>query len=253
MKDYYAILGVAPHAHAAEIKRAYRRLAIQYHPDKNPSPHAASLFQEIHEAYDVLSDPEKKHAYDLRGFQTLADILDETPRHRDPRYRPKRNVVITKSDQFILMEQLNPFARMLNTLGLVLVFLFVVDYFLPYRTSDERIANAEQIRNTKQVGFVKIITVSGKHVKLYRNVVTEFGEQIKLTQTLIYQIPMVVGDVAGSTLYPMGMMYRGYIIFPGFLLMTSIVGLINRRKVVMAFNFAVGTGLLLIINYFLLY
>ncbi|GAB5603778.1 molecular chaperone DnaJ2 [Thermus sp. FJN-A] len=67
MKDYYAILGVPRNATQEEIKRAYKRLARQYHPDVNKSPGAEERFKEINEAYAVLSDPEKRRIYDTYG------------------------------------------------------------------------------------------------------------------------------------------------------------------------------------------
>ncbi len=64
-KDYYKILGLEPDATSDEIKRAYRKLALQYHPDRNPGDKAAEdKFKEINEAYQVLSDPEKRARYD---------------------------------------------------------------------------------------------------------------------------------------------------------------------------------------------
>lgn len=67
-KDYYAILGVPKTATAIEIKRAYRKLAQQYHPDKNPNDKKAEeKFKEINEANEVLGDPEKRSRYDKLG------------------------------------------------------------------------------------------------------------------------------------------------------------------------------------------
>ena len=65
-KDYYKILGVEPSASIDEIKKAYRRLAILYHPDKNPGDkQAEEKFKDIAEAYEVLSDPQKRKRYDM--------------------------------------------------------------------------------------------------------------------------------------------------------------------------------------------
>ena len=66
-RDYYETLGVARGASADDIRAAHRRLARKHHPDVNKSPDAAKTFAEIQEAYDVLSDPEKRKAYDQFG------------------------------------------------------------------------------------------------------------------------------------------------------------------------------------------
>ena len=67
-RDYYEVLGVAKTATADEIKKAYRKKAIQYHPDKNPGDKKAEeMFKEAAEAYDVLSDPQKRQRYDQFG------------------------------------------------------------------------------------------------------------------------------------------------------------------------------------------
>lgn len=69
-RDYYEILGVSKNADDAEIKKAYRQMALKYHPDKNPGDHASEeKFKEAAEAYDVLSNPEKKSRYDRFGHQ----------------------------------------------------------------------------------------------------------------------------------------------------------------------------------------
>lgn len=67
MKDYYQILGVSKSASEQEIKRAFRKLAGQYHPDRNKEPLAAEKFKEINEAYEILSDPQKRKQYDTFG------------------------------------------------------------------------------------------------------------------------------------------------------------------------------------------
>jgi curved DNA-binding protein len=66
-KDYYQILGLTRTAEAAEIKRAYRKLARKYHPDVSKEKNAEEKFKELQEAYEVLKDPEKRAAYDQLG------------------------------------------------------------------------------------------------------------------------------------------------------------------------------------------
>lgn len=121
-EDYYKLLGVERNADEKGLKSAYRKLAMQYHPDRNPNDEVAERkFKEINEAYDVLKDPDKRAAYDRyghqafeggnasggQGFGGFQDIFDEmfgdfmgggrrkghgTPRGADHTYRIKINL-----------------------------------------------------------------------------------------------------------------------------------------------------------------
>ncbi len=70
-RDYYEVLGVQRNASSDEVKASYRKLAMEYHPDRNRSPDAEEKFKEISEAYAVLSDPEKRRQYDTFGHEGI--------------------------------------------------------------------------------------------------------------------------------------------------------------------------------------
>ena len=106
-RDYYEVLGIARNATDEEIKRAFRKLAFKYHPDHNHEDEAEERFKEINEAYEILSNPEKKAAYDAPLYaQTQAT-------HKS--YRP------TPSDQ----KGLPGWAKVLVGVGGLLLFLYL--------------------------------------------------------------------------------------------------------------------------------
>jgi molecular chaperone DnaJ len=72
VNEFYALLGISRDASEGEIKKAYRKLAMEYHPDRNPSPQAEAKFKEITEAYEILRDPQKRSVYDRYGKAGLA-------------------------------------------------------------------------------------------------------------------------------------------------------------------------------------
>ena len=82
-KDFYAVLGVSENASDDDVKKAYRRLAMKYHPDRNKEAGAADKFKDVNEAYQTLSDPPKRKEYDmLRKYGGFAGSISRSTRKR---------------------------------------------------------------------------------------------------------------------------------------------------------------------------
>ncbi|XP_023688471.2 dnaJ homolog subfamily B member 9a [Paramormyrops kingsleyae] len=87
-KDYYEILGVPKDASERQIKKAFHKLAMKYHPDKNKSPNAEARFREIAEAYETLSDDKRRREYDQVGHGSFANEDTGSRSHRQNFHQP---------------------------------------------------------------------------------------------------------------------------------------------------------------------
>ena len=79
-QDYYSLLGVGRDAEADEIKKAYRKVAMKYHPDRSDAPDAEERFKEVTRAYEVLRDPKLRRIYDTHGEAGLRRLIAELDR-----------------------------------------------------------------------------------------------------------------------------------------------------------------------------
>jgi hypothetical protein len=107
--DYYALLGVEPDATLAQIKKAYRKLARQHHPDTNPGdPQAAARFRQITEAYDTLADPKRREAYDRTRPKTKASTTGSKLAEPGPGSRAASLLVQVLEDTWLAIRRRHP-------------------------------------------------------------------------------------------------------------------------------------------------
>ena len=267
MKDYYAVLGIRSTAHAAEIKRVYRRLVVQYHPDKNPDPQAHAYMAEINEAYDVLGDPNSRAAYDLRrqhGWTEFVTAAAEqapptTPRHRDPRYRPRTAPASSaKREQREMMQMCVPYIRWFNIVSLVVTVLFGIDYILPYKVIESEIVDyrvqnmGSRYGNQGGYASTKLNLANGEKLSVngFSTPAILDNPQIRYSRTRVYQTLMSIDYHGLHT--KVGYVYRALALFPLVLFATSLAAVLRRKNIEFFFNASFVNGLLLLITLWLI-
>jgi curved DNA-binding protein CbpA len=124
-RNFYAVLGVKKTATRDEIKDAFKRLASQYHPDRNKDEDAARRFKEVSEAYFVLSDSAQRHLYDVLG----------PDKYDDPRevlfYRLNQEAANREQEREYQKERSVRQYKDVGGLGFIIFILIVVDFFIP--------------------------------------------------------------------------------------------------------------------------
>jgi hypothetical protein len=260
LKNYYFILGITIYAREAEIKRAYRKMALRYHPDKNSAADAESVFKEINEAYEVLSDPERKTLYDqllVTGHEPVSPPVAPPPAHRDPRYRPKPpGFVFTRSSKkkdFIdLMQRYLPMAIIVSRIALVCVAVLVLDFILPVKRKKETIVDVY-----KQYGRsgIRLQASDGKTYKLGKSSSSlEQDSQVMICTSPLLSIPKrLENEVSGARYRIPVSIYGNFIFFPAIWLITSLLGIFYKRGIEFRFNLGVVNLLLAIFNLIILF
>jgi len=265
MKDYYQILGVNRIASAEEIKRVYRRLAVKYHPDKNPDPEAEAIFKEVNEAYDVLSDPEKRWVYDqrraslYRSYTVTPVASTPTPapvNNDDPRYRRRRPAnappPVHKVTAAELMRQYLGHVVWVNWAGCAVVLLLIMDFVLPQRIAHETVDSidavytAENKRHVSQSAYEIVRMKSGREIKLYGQQGTGFeeGQSVIIMHTPFLQTVRYLSDMSRKHEVALYGIYGSPIIIPVILMITSILGLFRRESAEIRFSFSIASAFL---------
>jgi curved DNA-binding protein CbpA len=259
MKDYYGVLGLDNSATDSEIKRAYRRLAVLYHPDKNSDPAAEQFFKEVNEAYEVLGDPEKRRAYDYarqNPFATLTEAEQRAPYHRDPAYRRRRPGTASTSrgpSRLELMKEYLPYFRWLIYFGLLLMIVFAVDYSMPTKLSREKIVEEYTVR-VKGVSYAVIVT-ENREIKIYhwKRGFNIDGNEILVEYTPLLRAVINIARIDKSDSMHVGGIYSTVIFLPLMLFIASIAGLIFRSNIEYAFNLSIVAGVLIVFVIYLIF
>jgi hypothetical protein len=264
-KDYYQILGVSSTAHATDIKRAYRKLALLYHPDKNPDPSAEFHIKEINEAYDVLSDVESRQAYDFKRENPFRDILEtpQKPQHRDPAYHRRRPTQKRKSERETLFEMMTEYyrpARWVLLGSAVFCFFLMMDFVIPYKRTTDKLV---EIRRTKEITYrghqsgkneftTDVLYFAGdRSVKIENNAEGHFkvGHAVAIRNTSLLDIGI---DVVASDGYvaPVAVtIYSSFVFGPVALFLVTLVGLWRPKNIELTFNTGVASFIVLILNF----
>lgn len=254
MKNYYFVLGVSIYAREQEIKQAYRRLALKFHPDKNPSVEAEGIFKEINEAYEVLSDPQRKLLYDqmLVGGEPAQPVASKP--HRDPRYRPKPpgtpRPPSRKKELFLMMQRYLNIAMMSSRMALLVATILLADFSLPQQREETIITGMSKKREKSQ-RTVQVQLSDGQELNIPELQAYSFrsGSRVTVYRSAFLSVPRKMKNEFTHMEASMPIsIYGNFIFFPLILLITSLLGTFYWKGVEFRFNLGVVNFIMLMFN-----
>jgi curved DNA-binding protein CbpA len=259
MKNYYEILGLSVNATEAQVKYVFRRLAITYHPDKNPSPEAEAIFKEVNEAYEVLGDPVKRTQYDyllLTGNKPTVVEDSQRVRHRDPAYRRRGPTYQRRSGpspQLIMMESFLKYVKILSWIGCMVCFVLLFDFFLLPNVMEEKVVSP--IRLDKRFAFRYrsdlLLTSGGHHFNIDVHELKYFPDDSKISilkSPLLSLLIKVENFDHSYQVNNLATVYRNLMFGPILLLALSLAGLLLKAGTEMRFNLGIVLILMFMLN-----
>lgn len=257
LKNYYKILEINERATFQEIKKAYKDLALKYHPDRNSHAYAKVIFQEVNEAYQILSDEIKRKNYDiqLRAFIRRAYYRTSYPSDFSSPYTPpkpnynKRAKTAPPSDKVILKHYFLP-SKIVNLMTFLLSICFFIDYFLPSKTLNDRAVevNYGVVNHT-------ITTHLGNHFLVDNNELEQIknNPEIIIYISPIYSIKKEIGSKAFSSINQKvaPSFFNFFLFFPITIFIFSVLGMYFWKDITWSFNFGLANAILILIVWFL--
>ena len=240
MKDYYKILHVDRNASDLDIKKAYRELALKYHPDVTKDPASHARFTEINEAYQVLGKKESRDDYNLtfdyRKYGTPGttyyaqpgEASDGSPHVKTRYYRPAS---VYRKDQQVNLTPYIKSVRIISTFTFIFVFLLVLDYFLPAIVDEQTIVSKQTTYNS----YNSIIIATEKHEFPLSDDYSKLvftGDKAKVELSPIFNIQQRLIVDTGTDTYvfrPHYSIYNVYSFFLVILLGTSYMGAFQKK------------------------
>jgi len=257
MKDYYRILHVAPEASQKEIKRAYRKLVQQFHPDVNPDPRAQDLVREVNEAYEILGHSAKRMVYDRQRTNPFpVEEQFEYPKHRDPAYhrRPQPSPRPQGISQVEVMAKALPYMRPIIWVSFLLCVMVILDFSLPRTYQTETLVTLTT-KNFRKGWQAYVFTETGRELNISGDdfLTLSVGEQLVFTESAILKVLVKIQAVEHKVeITNLATLYRNFIFLPILLLIASILGLFSVGTTEFRFNLSLATVFLLIFTMIIL-
>jgi hypothetical protein len=244
MKDYYKILNIGRHASDQEVKKAYRELALKFHPDKSEFENAHQRFTEINEAYQTLGRKTSRENYNFifdyekfnksrvwteSNFTTVSDWGEEVRRKAKENARP---VYAKNDDDDIDLRPYVKSVRAVSILSFLFTFLVILDYFLPKSSYDQTVLT--KLNTLKSTNTIVIATedfqfpLSYSYSKLIHS-----GDKAVISLSPIFRIQYNLAVDTGIDSYIFKPHYSIYNVFSFFLIIllaTSYIGIFQRKE-----------------------
>lgn len=245
-------------ASAAEIRRAYRILVQQYHPDVNADPTAHELIKEVNEAYDVLGDETKRNVYDYQLSNHLETVsTPQQPVHRDPYFRRSRPArTVEKSERIQLMEKLLFFFQGVFKIAAAFCFVLLIDYLIPRSIVTEQIVEFYEVREPSRRGgstfhYRDLLTTNTGRKFIVENETTKFFQAdpvIQVYESRILSITTKIHTQSKSySLTNFGTVYNNFSFLPILIALGSAIGLIVKKGT-LDFHFSLGLVILVLLG-----